>query len=433
MLLEKQKIFDSNTVNYPLDYPTAWEAARGATLKDVDGNIYIDLYAGVGVLNVGHSNPVVLEAVKAQADKMIHALDIPTEPRIRLLEKLVEIAPGKLKENCKVFLGSPAGTDAIEAALKLAKWVTRRTGIIAFEGGYHGQTAGALALTSKIKFKLHTPILMPGIVRVPYAYCYRCVFEKEYPECGLTCLRYIEHLFEDPDSGVLDIAAMVMEPIQGEGGIIVPPNEFVQGIRQICDEHQVLLIFDEIQTGFGRTGKMFACEHSNVTPDIITISKSLGGIGLPIAGIIYKKELDTWAPGTYVGTFRGNVLACVAGSVAITYMQEKRLLKHAERLGKEIFDRLSELAEKSRIIGEVRGRGLFIGVEFVEDKKTKKPGVDLVKIVQTKCFERGVILWKGGHYGNVIRFLPPLVITEELINKAIDIFIDVVEEVERIH
>ena len=431
VLLEKQKKLDSNAVSYPLDYPTAWEAAKGATLKDVDGNIYIDLFAGVGVLNVGHTNPVVLEAVKAQADKIIHALDIPTEPRIKLLEKLSEIAPGKLKGNSKVFLGSPAGTDAIEAALKLAKTNTKRSGVIAFEGGYHGQTAGALALTSRIKFKVHTPILMPGMVRVPYPYCYRCIFEKECPDCGLTCASYIEHLFEDPDSGLLDIAAMVVEPIQGEAGIIVPPDEFLRRLKEICEENEVLLIFDEIQSGFGRTGKMFACEHSNVTPDIMTISKSLGGIGLPIAGIIYRKDLDVWEPGAHVGTFRGNVLACTAGSVAITYLQQKKVLEHAARLGKRIMNRLQDLAEESKNIGEVRGKGLFIGVEFVEDKKTKKPTGDLVKKIITESFERGVVLWKGGHYGNVIRFLPPLVITQNLIDKTMDVFTDIVKEAER--
>jgi diaminobutyrate-2-oxoglutarate transaminase len=431
VLLEKQRKLDSNAVSYPLDYPTAWEAAKGATLKDVDGNTYIDLFAGVGVLNVGHSNPVVLEAVKAQADKIIHALDIPTEPRIKLLEKLSEIAPGKLKGNSRVFLGSPAGTDAVEAALKLAKTNTKRSGIIVFEGGYHGQTAGALALTSRTKFKVHTPILMPGVVRVPYAYCYRCLFEKEYPDCGLTCVNYIDHLFKDPNSGLLDIAAMVVEPIQGESGIIVPPDEFLQRLKEICEENEVLLIFDEIQSGFGRTGKMFACEHSNVTPDIIAISKSLGGIGLPIAGIIYRKELDVWEPGAHVGTFRGNVLACAAGSVAIKYLQQKKVLEHAERLGKRTMNRLQDLVEESKNIGEVRGKGLFIGVELVEDKNTKKPAGDLVKNITTKCFERGVVVWKGGHYGNVIRFLPPLVITQELMDKAIDLFIDVVKGAEK--
>jgi diaminobutyrate-2-oxoglutarate transaminase len=429
VLLEKQKNLDSNAVLYPLDYPTAWEAGKGATLRDADGNVFIDFFAGVGVLNVGHSNPYVLRKVKEQADKIIHALDIPTEARISLLETLSGIAPGSLRGNSKTLLCSPAGTDAVEAAIKLAKTNTRRSTILTFEGGYHGQTTGALAVTAKRKFKIHAH-QVAGTVTVPYPYCYRCVFEREYPDCNLNCARYISHLFEDPESGLSDVAAIIMEPIQGESGIIVPPDEALREIRKICDENSALLVFDEIQTGFGRTGKMFACEHSKVTPDIMTMSKSLGGIGLPIAGIMYRRDLDVWEPGAHVGTFRGNVLACAAGAASVAYIQEENVLENVGNLGNMLMGFLHDLAEESGIVGEVRGKGLFLGVEIVQNKSAKKPGQDLAKRIINDCFNRGLVVWKGGHYGNVIRLMPPLVITKGLVSKAMEIIAGAVKEVE---
>jgi len=430
-LLERQKEVDSRAVYYPTVIPTAWESGKGATIRDVDGNTYIDFVAGISVLNVGHSNPQVVEAVKRQLDKLTHALDIPTAERIAIVEKLVQIAPEGLKRNSKVLFGGPTGSDAIEGALKLAKFNTKHHTFLAFHGAYHGMTGGALSVTSKKAFKTGFLPLLPDIHFAPYAYCYRCAFGKEYPECKMHCVRYVEYLFGDPESGLTDPAAIVVEPIQGEGGFIVPPDGYLKELRRICDENSILLIVDEIQTGFGRTGKMFACEYDGVTPDIMTIAKAVGGIGLPLSGCVIKKELDAWEPGGHLGTFRGNVLACVAGLAAINFTVERGLVERSAREGAHMLRRLKDLQQETKTIGDVRGKGMMVAAEFVEDKQTKKPAIEVVKKVQARCLERGVLVWKAGHWPNVIRFLPPLVITHEHIDKGLDIFSEAVKEAER--
>ena len=430
-LLEKQKEVDSRAVYYATLIPTAWEAGKGATLKDVDGNTYVDFMAGISVLNVGHSNPQVVEAVKRQLDKLTHALDIPTPERIRLIEKLVEIAPAGLKGNSKVLFGGPSGSDAVEGALKVAKFNTKRHAILAFHGAYHGMTSGALSVTSKRSFRTGNLPLLPDIHFAPYAYCYRCAFGKEYPECDMQCTRYIEYLFKDPESGLTDPAAIIVEPIQGEGGFITPPDGYLKELRRICDENKILLIVDEIQSGFGRAGKMFACEYEGITPDVMPIAKAVGGIGIPLAGCVIKKNLDTWEPGAHLGTFRGNVLACVAGYEAIDFTLRKGLVERSAREGTRMIKRLKDLQQETKTIGEVRGKGLMVAAEFVENKRTKKPAVELVKKIQLRCLERGVLVWKAGHWLNVIRFLPPLVITREHIDKGLDVFSEVVKEAER--
>jgi len=430
-LLAKQKEVESKAVLYPLAIPVALEAAKGATLKDVDGNIYIDFFGGISVLNVGHSNPIVLKAVREQEEKLIHALDFPNFPRIKLAEKLVEISPGGLKGNSKVLFGSPIGADAVEAAVKLAKYNTKRTSIIAFEGSYSGQTGVSLSLSSTKKFKENYVPLAPEIHFVPYAYCYRCAFGLTHPNCSLQCIKYVKRILEDPYSGIVKPAAIIAEPIQGEGGIIIPPEGWLSELRSVCEENEVLLIVDEIQAGLGRTGKMFACEHWQTTPDIMALAKAIGGIGLPLAACIYNKKLDTWEPGAHVGTFRGHVLAMAAGLTAINYMEENRVPEHAEEMGRRVLKPLEDLTEESKYIGEVRGKGLMIGIEFVKTKESKEPWKEIVDKIQMKCFKRGLIIWKAGHYANVARFLPPLIITEELIDKGIAIFTDAVKEAER--
>ena len=430
-LLEKQKEVDSRAVYYATVIPTAWETGKGATLKDVDGNTYVDFMAGISVLNVGHSNPYVVEAVKRQLDKLTHALDIPTPERIRLVEKLVEIAPAGLKDNSRVLFGGPSGSDAVEGALKIAKFNTKHHAILAFHGAYHGMTSGALSVTSKRSFRTGNLPLLPDIHFAPYAYCYRCAFEREYPECNMQCTRYIEYLFKDPESGLTDPAAIIVEPIQGEGGFITPPDGYLKELRRICDENKTLLIVDEIQSGFGRTGKMFACEYEGITPDVMPIAKAVGGIGIPLAGCVIKKSLDTWEPGAHLGTFRGNVLACVAGYEAIDFTLRKGLVDRSAREGAYMLKRLKDLQQETKTIGEVRGKGLMVAAEFVEDKRTKKPAVELVKKIQLRCLERGVLVWKAGHWPNVIRFLPPLVITRDHIDKGLDVFSEVVKEAER--
>jgi len=420
-LLKRQRRVDSQVLVYPNFIPLAPERGLGATIKDFDGNYYIDFSGGVGVLNVGHSNPECVEAIKLQADKMTHALDFPAIPRLELSEKLFSIAPNKMRRKSKVFLCGPTGADAIEAAVKLGKYCTKKSGIISFEGGWHGVTGSGLAATGKKSPKEGFLPVMPGVYHVPYAYCYRCAFGLSYPLCDLQCTKYIEHVLRDPNSGVTEPGSLIIEPIQGEGGFVVPPDGFFQEISRICKEYGLLLILDEIQTGFGRTGKMFCCEHWDVTPDIMAVSKTLGG-GLPLAAIIIREELDKWQSGAHFGTFRGNLLACAAGLAGINFIEKYNLLERTEKLGKKVINRLNDIAKKSKYIGDVRGKGLLVGCEFVKDKKSKEPSPEILQKLQKACFEKGLILWKGGAWNNFARFMPALTISETLLDKGITIF-----------
>jgi len=433
ILLEKQKNLEGTAVLYPRIIPLVPDEGLGATIKDVDGNIYIDFFSGISVLNFGHSNPHILEKTIEQLKKIVHTLDFPTEAREALAERLIRISPGGLKNKSKVIFGGPTGSDAVEGAIKLAKWVTKRRAIIAFEGSYHGQTAMALNLSSGRKFKEPYIPLAPEVYFLPYAYCYRCPFKLEYPRCNIRCADYVEHVLEDPYSGVPTPAAIIVEPVQGEGGIIVPPEVFLQRIRKISEKYNIPLIIDEIQSGMGRTGKWFACEHYSITPDIITIAKSIGGIGLPLAGILYREDFDIWEPGAHIGTFRGNVVAMAAGVAAIDFAEEYGLLDHVEKLGTEALKYLLDFSKESKYIGDVRGKGLMIGVEFVKDKENKEPFSNFVGKLVLETFKRGIIVWKAGHYGNVVRFLPPLVITEELLMRGLEIFRETVLRLEKEH
>lgn len=431
-ILKNQAETEGNAVYYPKVLPFVPDEGLGATVKDVDGNVYIDFSAGVSVLNYGHSNPYILEKAVAQIKKLTHTLDFPTVARTELVKRLLEIAPGNLKNNSKVVFGGPSGSDAIEASIKLAKVVTKRLSIIAFQGSYHGQTAGALAATGERKFKENYYPLGPEVHFAPYPNAYRNPFNTDDPkECEQLCINYLANMIENPDSGILPPAAVIIEPVQGEGGIIVPSDSFLKEVERVVRNNNVLLVVDEIQTGFGRTGKWFASEYSGANPDIVTMAKSLGGIGLPIGGIMYRKDLDVWTPAAHVGTFRGNVVAMAAGAAAIDFAKEHKLLDHVNKLGEKALKFLKDLMKESKHIGDVRGKGLFIGVEFVKDKKTKEPWKQICDRIQMECFKRGVIIWRGGAYGNVVRFIPPLVITEELLMKGLEIFSEEVRRTER--
>ena len=420
-LLIEQKKYDSNALVYPNQIPLAISRGLGATVEDLDGNIYIDFSGGVGALNVGHSNPEVVEAIKRQAEEFAHGLDFPSKSRVALSRKLVKLAPGKLKENSKILMCGPTGADAVEAAIKLAKFSTKKPGIISFEGGWHGVSGVSLSLTAKRAAKANYLPGVPEIYFAPYPYCYRCPFEMRHPECDLSCAHYLEHLIKDPDTGLAAPGAIIIEPIQGEGGIIAPPKGYMKEIRRICDSYGLILIADEIQTGFCRTGKMFAVEHEGITPDIMTVSKSMGS-GLPISGIIFRKELDTWAPGAHVGTFRGNALSCAAGIAGIEFMEKHDLAGRSAKLGQKVLKRCKKLQTKYDEIGDVRGRGLYVGIEFVKKDASHSPDADLLVRLQKECFPKGLIVWKGGRAGNVARIMPALVITEELLDAGMTIF-----------
>ncbi len=415
------------SVSYPKGLPMAIQSGKGATIEDVDGNVYIDFFAGAGVMAVGHSNPIVIESVLQQLKDFTHALDFPNPAKRSLVETLFTILPSPIE---KVFFGGPTGSDAVETAIKLAKFNTGRFPILAFEGGYHGMTAGALSVTSDCGHKNNLMPMLPEVHFVPFPYCYRCAFGKEVKTCELQCAKYFEHVLEDPHSGVTKPSCVIIEAIQGEGGTIVPPDGFLQKIREVCDRYGIIMIVDEIQSGFCRTGKMFSFEHYEIVPDIIVLSKALGGIGLPISGIAYKANLDNWQPGTHIGTYRGNTVAYAAGSAAIRFMVENKLARHSEQMGNIMLSMFKDLESNSEIIGEVRGKGLMIGIEIVSDKAQKTPSAALAKQIRTVCHQNGLLVEIGGHYGNVVRFLPPLVITENLLKKGAQIFLDAVRKIE---
>lgn len=420
-MLAEQDELESNARSYPRAVPLAIEEGRGATLRDVDGNTFIDLFAGAGVLNVGHGNPAVLAAASAQEQKLVHALDFPTTPKLRLMRRLRGLLPGRLRETARFHFGGPTGSDAVESALKLTREHTGREAVIAFQGSYHGMSSGALSVTSDTGYgaPASTPVHF-----MPYPYCYRCPLGLEPRSCELACAKLLDSSLEDPHSGIPKPAAVIVEPIQGEGGTIVPPEGYLRELRHITHKHDIPLICDEIQTGFARTGKLFACEHDGVTPDVMTLSKALGGIGYPISAIAYDSRYDGWKPGKHIGTFRGHQVAMAAGLAAIEFMQEVDLAEHAARLGEESMSLLGEALREHPTVGEVRGRGLMIGIELVQDRDGKQPWRELASQVRTECFRRGVVIEVGGHFGNVARFLPPLVISRKLMLSACEIFVE---------
>jgi len=420
-MLAEQDELESSARSYPRSVPIAIEEGRGATMRDADGNTFIDFFGGAGVLNVGHSHPAALAAAHEQERKLVHALDFPTTPKLRLMRKLRELLPGRLRQSARFHFGGPTGSDAIESALKLTRAHTGREAVIAFQGSYHGMTKEALSLTSDTSFG--GPTSAP-VHFMPYPYCYRCPLGLQPDSCEMACAKLLETTLADPHAGVPTPAAVLIEPIQGEGGTIVPPKGYLSEIRRIAHDHDVPLICDEIQTGFGRTGKMFACEHDGVTPDAMTLSKALGGIGYPLSCVAYDQSLDTWKQGAHIGTFRGHQVAMAAGLAAIEFMQEVDLAAHAAALGELTLDLLRKAQQTLPSVGDVRGKGLMIGIEMVHDRETKEPWSEMAARVRSECFKRGVVIEVGGHFGNVARFLPPLVITRELMVRGVEIFVE---------
>ncbi len=419
-LLAKQKRIDSSAVAYPEDIPIAFKEGKGATLRDADGNTFIDMFAGIGVLNVGHANPYVLEAVHEQTDRLVHTVDFPTEARLDLIEKLDEIAPTGLAGQNRVVFGGPTGSDAVEASIKLAKYNTGGDGLIAFRGSYHGATSGAMSITSNKGFKEDYTPLLGDVVHAPYPHPLRD--EKPPQESVDHALEEVKEIVEDPYGGLANPAGIFVEPIQGEGGIVTPPEGFLQGLRDIATDNDLPLVFDEIQSGLGRTGEWWASDWAGVTPDVMTSAKALGGIGFPLSATMYHEDLDTWGSGDHAGTYRGHVVGMRAGTRAIEYIQEHDLLAHARELGADIRARLRAVGDSTDELVEVRGTGLFIGAEFRD--ADGEPLGDVVDEIQDYCFEHGVLVWKAGRHGNVLRLLPPLVLTAELADVALDVIAD---------
>jgi len=407
-------------------YPLVAESGSGCIVKDVDGNEFIDFNSGLAVLNVGHCHPKVVSAITEQTKKLIHYsyTDFYYQPIVDLSRELTKITPGTFTK--RVFLCN-SGAEAIEGAMKMAKWHTRNSLFLAYTGAFHGRTLGAVSLTaSKPVQRRHFFPLVPGATHVPYPYCYRCPFHLSYPECHFWCVDFIEEEVLAKYIPAENVAAMFVESIQGEGGYVVPPDDYFTRLRKLLDKHNILMIDDEIQSGIGRTGKWFAMEHFNVIPDAVCVAKAIGS-GLPIGALISKDELMDWEGGSHATTFGGNPVACAAGLAVIDVIRQERLLENATKLGAHLLTRLKEMQSKYPIIGDVRGKGLMVAAEIVKDPDTKQFGNELSQEIMMKCFKRGLAIITSGK--STMRFVPPLVITRELLDAGLDVFEGVVKEV----
>ena len=416
------------STSYTRSYPFVMARGEGAIVEDVDGNCFLDCAAGIAVTSTGHSHPEVVKAIVEQAGKFLHmsGTDFYYEPQVRLAEQMAEIVP--IHGEVRSFFGN-SGTEATEAAVKLARYATRRQNVIAFLGSFHGRSLGALALTaSKVVQRRGMGPMMPGVYHAPYADCYRCPVGASPDTCAAECVNWIEdqlflHLVS-PD----EVAALVVEPIQGEGGYIVPPKQFHDRLRSLTTRHGILLIADEVQSGMGRTGRMFACEHFDLEPDMVNVAKGIAS-GMPLGITVARADIMSWPPGTHASTFGGNPVSCAAALATIKLLRDQ-LVKNAETVGAYLLDRLRALADKHPLIGEVRGKGLMIGVELVRDRQTKERAVRERDAVLEAMFAKGVLILGAGP--NAVRFAPPLVLTKEQADSAVRIFDEAMSAIENL-
>ena len=400
--------------------PIFVERAEGVVVEDVDGNRFLDFAGGIGTLNVGHRAGAVIDAVRNQADRFLHtAFSVaPYESYVRVAERLNALTPGSFPK--KTLLVN-SGAEAVENAVKIARCYTHRPAVICFEDAFHGRTLLTMAMTSKTNpYKTGFGPFASEVYRIPYAYCYRCSYSLRYPSCELHCARHLEDTFKrvvEADA----VAAVVAEPILGEGGFVVPPREFFGILQEICRARGVLFVADEVQTGFGRTGKLFACEHYGIEPDILVTAKSLGG-GLPLAAITGRSEImDTPVEGGIGGTFGGNPLACEAALAVLETFQQSDLCGRANAIGKRFAARARRWQEQWPMIGEVRGVGAMQAMELVRSPETKAPAAEETRQIVRYGYQHGLILFSAGTYGNVIRLLVPLVVTDEQLDEGLDV------------
>ena len=402
--------------SYTRCYPLVAASGQGSIVEDVDGNRFLDFNAGIAVVATGHCHPRVVEAVQKQAARLIHmsGTDFYYEELVQLAEKLAEIAPGTTPR--RVSFGN-SGAEAVEGCIKLARYATGRDKIIAFQGSFHGRTMGALSLTArKAVQRAGFGPFMPGVVHAPYPYCYRCPFGKQPDSCAVECVSHIENTLLKTISPAQETAAIVVEPVQGEGGYIVPPQKFFDELARVAKQNGILLIFDEVQSGMGRTGKMWAAEHFDAVPDIFAVAKGIAS-GLPLGATVARADLMTWPPGAHASTFGGNPVACAAALVTIALLEEE-LLENATRMGAYLMARMRDWPSRFPNVGDVRGLGLMIGVELVRDQKTRERAPDLRDRVVAHAFERGLLILGAGD--NTLRLSPPLVITRDQCDFAIE-------------
>jgi 4-aminobutyrate aminotransferase len=399
-------------------YPLVVKEGRGMVIEDVDGNLFLDFMAGIAVASTGHSHPRVVQAIEAQARKFLHICgsDYYYEPMVDLAEKLSRLAPGTGTK--KVFFTN-SGTEAVEAAFKLSRYHTKRQHVVSFHGAFHGRTLGSLSLTaSRSSHRAHFGPLIPGVHHVPYGFCHRCPYQLKHPSCGIECVGVLEKVLFRYEVRPEEVAAIFVEPIQGEGGYVVPPPEYLPMLQELCRKHGILLVLDEIQSGFGRTGRMFACEHWGIEPDILCTAKGIAS-GMPLGAMIARDEISTWTRSTHGSTFGGNPVACAAALATIQLLEEG-LVKNAAVVGGFLKEKLMELRPRFAEISEVRGLGLMIGVEFERNDGSHAPDAKLRDRVMQKCFEKGLLLLSCGE--STLRFCPPLIVAEEEVATAIRLF-----------
>ena len=418
---------DENYVSpsYTRPYPLVVEKGLGLWIQDVDGNEFLDFTAGIAVCATGHCHPKVVQTIKEQSERLIHmsGTDFYYTPQIALAEKLASLAPGDRAK--KVYFGN-SGAESVEAAFKLARWHTRRELNIAFFGAFHGRTMGALSLTaSKIIQKKHYYPFVPGITHIPYPNCYRCPYNLCYPDCGAECAHWIEETLFRTTMPPEEVAAIFVEPIQGEGGYIVPPLEFHQELRRIATNYGILFVVDEVQSGMGRTGKMFAIEHYGVEPDILALAKGIAS-GMPLGAMVAPADIMNWEAGSHASTFGGNPISCQAALTTIQLIEDE-LMDNAAVQGERLIKGLRKLQNSYECMGDVRGKGLMIGVELVKDRETKEKAIKWRSEVIAAAFRRGLLLLGCGE--NTIRFSPALTVTEDEVDVCLSIFEEAIQEV----
>ncbi len=425
-LLGRQDARESNARTYPRRLPIAIARGSGSYLQDLDGNVFIDFLNGAGSLPLGHSHPELLEAIERQLPLFQHGLDFPTEIRDEFASLQISLLPAEMRARTKIGFCGPTGANAIEAALKLCKTATGRSDVIAFQGGYHGGSHGAMAVSALVSQKERVANQMPGVHFFPYPYGLRSSIAGDREGLGLRCVEYLERSLRDPSGGIPLPAAVILEVIQGEGGVIPASTDFLQGVRRVTRELDIPLIVDEIQCGWGRSGSWYAFEQHGIVPDVVVASKAAGGLGMPVSIILFDERLDAWGAGAHTGTFRGNQLAFAAGVAAAKVIKRDRVLENVRELGASAMNALTAFADEFELVAEARGTGLMLGIELV-DPATGEPNPDAAGAVQRAALERGLIVELGGRGDSVVRLLPPLNVTRQTVDQALEILREALE------
>jgi diaminobutyrate-2-oxoglutarate transaminase len=424
--LARQQRWESNARVYPRHLPIAIAEGAGCFVRDVDDNVFLDFLAGAGVLSLGHNHPEVARAVVGQLSLLTHGLDFPTPAKDAFVEAQLSMLPPALRARMKVHLCGPTGANAVDAAIKLCKIATQRGDIVSFQGGFHGSSHAAMALTGLVSQKQPVSNGVPGIHFFPYSYCTRCPVGLSPDTCTTNCVGYLERALHDPNGGLSRPAAVILELVQGEGGVIPARRDFVRRVRDLTHTLDIPLVVDEVQTGCGRTGTWFAFEQYDIAPDVVVAAKALSGIGLPVSLILYDQDLDVWAPGAHTGTFRGNQLAFAAGTETVRIIVRDDILGNVRRRGEQIADRLAGLHHHPWV-RDVRGLGLMWGIELA-NPRYGQGATTLATAVQATALRHGLIIELGGRDDSVIRLMPPLNITEDLVDTACTILVNAIEE-----